>query len=66
MKKIKVIDLFNIPYAQMSEKINEEMAVIKEKYGSSTARKFRGYAISALVDGSKHALEKYESYLKLI
>lgn len=47
-------------------KINEEMAVIKEKYGSSTARKFRGYAISALVDGSKHALEKYESYLKLI
>lgn len=47
-------------------KINEEAAIIKEKYGSSSARIFRGYAISALVDGSKHALEKYESYLKLI
>ena len=31
MKKIKVIDLFNIPYAQMSEKINEEMAKLQRE-----------------------------------
>ncbi|MDP3918202.1 MAG: hypothetical protein Q8Q30_03450 [Candidatus Woesebacteria bacterium] len=47
-------------------KINDESAIIKEKYDSSTARKFRGYAVSALIDGNKHAFEKYESYLKLL
>jgi len=46
--------------------INEQTAIIKEEYGDTAASKFRGAAISGLVDGIPQAMEVYESYLKLL
>jgi hypothetical protein len=46
--------------------INAETAMIKEEYGSTAANKFRSYAISALIYGNLQALEKYQSFGKLL
>lgn len=47
-------------------KINAETAMIKEEYGSTVANRFRGHAISALIYGNLQALEKYQSFGKLL
>ncbi|HOX96004.1 MAG TPA: hypothetical protein PLI45_01365 [Candidatus Woesebacteria bacterium] len=47
-------------------KINTETEIIRKRYGSASASKYRQYAISALIDGNLHAQEKYQSFEKLL
>lgn len=46
MKKIKVIDLFDVKYGQMSEKINEELAKLHEDGKNIVDFKVMGSALN--------------------
>lgn len=47
-------------------RIIDDAAKIQERYGLKEARRFKGLAVSALVNGDIHAQEKYEALMKLI